>query len=129
MKIDHIAIWVNDIEMIRQFYLDYFDVSCGEKYVNSKKGFTSYFLSFKDGQTRIELMHRIDIKGEKTERGFMGGLAHIAISLGSEKAVDELTERLRVDNYTIASETRVSGDGYYESAILDPEGNYIEIVK
>lgn len=128
MKIEHLAIWVDDIETMRQFYLTYFDLKCGEQYVNVKNKYTSYFLQFEDGKTRIELMHRPDIADTSGKRGFTKGFAHVAISVGSKEAVDQLTERLRADHYTIASEPRTSGDGYYESAVLDPEGNYVEIM-
>jgi len=127
MKIDHLAIWVDDIEKMRQFYLTYFDTVSGEKYVNPNKNYTSYFLSFAEGGSRIELMHRPDITDVSGKRGFSKGMAHFAISAGSKQAVDELTERIRSDGYTVASETRTTGDGYYESAVLDPEGNYVEI--
>lgn len=128
MKLEHIAIWVDDLEKMRQFYMTYFDVSCGEKYVNSKKQYTSYFLSFGPDQCRIELMNRPDIDEKKGKRGFTKGLAHLSVSLGSKEAVNELTERLRKSDYSIASEPRTTGDGYYESAVLDPEGNYIELL-
>ncbi|HCO68251.1 MAG TPA: glyoxalase/bleomycin resistance/extradiol dioxygenase family protein [Dysgonomonas sp.] len=128
MKIEHLAIWTDDIEKMREFYLAYFDVTSGEKYVNPVKKYTSYFLTFGGGGSRIELMHRPDIDGMQTRRGFSKGFAHIAISVGGKEAVDRLTERLRADGYTIAGEPRTSGDGYYESGILDPEGNYVEIV-
>lgn len=127
MKIEHLAIWVDDLETMRQFYVKYFDLSNGEKYTNEKKGFTSYFLTFGDDKTRIELMNRNDIVDEPGKRGFMKGIAHFAIAVGSKDAVDRLTERLRADNYTIESEPRTTGDGYYESVVLDPEGNYVEI--
>ena len=128
MKIEHIAIWVDDLEKMHQFYLNYFDMTSGEKYVNSKKGFTSYFLTFGECKTRIELMNRVDITHNPAKRGLLKGIAHFAISVGSKEAVNNLTERLRTDNYVIESEPRTSGDGYYESVVLDPEGNYIEIL-
>ncbi|MFR3549246.1 MAG: VOC family protein [Coprobacter sp.] len=128
MKIDHIAIWTDDIETMRDFYLTYFDVTCGNKYVNPIKNFTSYFLSFRDGNARIELMTKPGIEETNGKRGFIKGLAHLSITIGSKKDVDSLTERLRTDSYTIAGEPRTSGDGYYESAVLDPEGNYIELL-
>lgn len=128
MKIEHIAIWVSDLEAMRAFYTHYFDLVSGEKYINDKKGFTSYFLTFGDGLSRIELMNRIDITTDYDNKGNILGLAHIAFSVGSKEAVNQLTERLRSDNYTIASEPRTSGDGYYESVVLDPEGNQIEII-
>lgn len=128
MKIDHIAFWVENIEQMREFYLKYFDVICGEKYINPIKNYTSYFLSFNEGNTRIELMSKPDISDNESERGFQKGLAHLCISVGGKEAVNALTERFRKDGYIIVGEARTSGDGYYESAILDPEGNYIEIL-
>lgn len=127
MKIDHLAIWVSDIDEMRLFYQTYFDVTCGEKYYNPQKLYTSYFISFNEGGCRIELMHRPNIDDVTGKRGFSKGMAHFSISVGSKEKVDSLTEQLRKDGYTIASEPRTTGDGYYESGILDPEGNYIEI--
>ena len=127
MKIEHVAVWVDDPEKMRLFYQAYFDASCGNRYSNSKKGFTSYFLTFGDDKTRIELMSSAGTGDGPARRGFMKGLAHLAISVGSREKVDSLTERLRSDNYTIESEPRTTGDGYYESVVLDPEGNRLEI--
>lgn len=127
MKIEHIAFWTDDLERMREFYQTYFGMQCGEKYENVLKGFQSYFLSFDNG-TRIELMHRLDISDTGTGKGLTNGLAHLAISVGSNEAVDQLTERLRSDGYIIYGEPRTTGDGYYESVILDPEGNFVEIV-
>ena len=128
MKIEHLAIWVDDIELLRQFYTKYFDVTCSDKYVNPKRNYTSYFLSFGESKSRIELMNIPDMP-EPVNRGQMKGLAHFAISVGSKNVVCALTEALRKDGYTIAGEPRTSGDGYYESVVLDPEGNYIEITE
>ncbi len=122
MKIEHIAIWVKDLEKTKQFYTQYFNMSCGEKYHNPKKNFSSYFLSFESG-ARIEIIHQPDVSEERAKIGF----AHLAISLGSKEKVMELTEKLRNDNYTIFDEPRRTGDGYFESVILDPEGNQIEL--
>ncbi len=127
MRIEHIALWADDIELLREFYIKYFGMSSNEKYVNPKRNFSSYFLSFENAQTRIEIMN-IPKMASPTSRGNMKGLAHLAISVGGKETVDALTERLRKDGYTILSEPRTSGDGYYESAIADPEGNYVEIV-
>lgn len=127
MKIEHLAIWADDIELLREFYTEYFNVSCNDKYVNPRRGFSSYFLSFGEDKTRIELMHIPDMAAPES-KGNLKGLAHFAISVGGKDAVDTLTEKLREDGYTIAGEPRTSGDGYYESVVLDPEGNYVEIV-
>lgn len=128
MKIEHIAIWTEDLELMRQFYTNYLNVNCSNKYVNSKKNYTSYFLSFGEDKTRIELMN-IPSMENPASRGNLKGLAHFAISVGKKENVDNLTEKLRNDGFTIASEPRTTGDGYYESGILDPEGNYIEITE
>lgn len=127
MRIDHIAIWCDDIEEMRKFYTTYFACTSGAAYHNTAKNYTSYFLSFDQTQCRIELMNRPDIADEPSKRGFTKGIAHFDIEVGDESAVDQLTERLRADGYTIASETRRTGDGYYEAGIVDPEGNYVEI--
>ncbi|NJO92081.1 MAG: glyoxalase/bleomycin resistance/extradiol dioxygenase family protein [Chloroflexia bacterium] len=129
MKIEHIALWANDLEQIRKFYTTYFNMSCGEKYVNETKGFSSYFLSFEGSETRLEIMNHPSVS-EHIGGNFMGcGLVHLAISVGNKTKVDELTEKLRQDGYIIASEPRTTGDGYYESAVLDPEGNQVEITE
>lgn len=128
MKIEHIAVWVDNIELLKEFYLTYFDVSCGDKYVNPIRKYTSYFLTFNNGGSRIELMTQPNITDNDNQRHLLKGLAHIAISVGGKEVVDALTERFRNDGYTIASEPRTTGDGYYESAVLDPEGNYIELL-
>ncbi len=127
MKIEHIAIWAEDIDLLCDFYTKYFDCVYSEKYENVKRNFTSRFLIFKNGETRIEVMNIPDIEKPKS-KGNLIGLAHIAISLGSKGAVDNLTEKLRSDGYAILSEPRITGDGYYESAFADPEGNYVELL-
>lgn len=126
MKIDHIAIWAEDIELLRKFYMKYFNMSCNDKYVNPKKNFNSYFLSFGDGGARIEIMN-IPGKDAPASRGDLKGLAHFAISVGSKENVDCMAKRFEEDGFTILSEPRTTGDGYYECAIADPEGNYVEI--
>lgn len=128
MRIEHIAIWADDIELLRAFYTNYFDLECGTKYTNPSKNFSSYFLSFGGSKTRIELMHIPDMQSPAS-RGNLKGLAHFAIAVGNKETVNILTERLRSDGYTILSEPRTTGDGCYESAIADPEGNYVEITE
>ena len=127
MKIEHLGLWVQDLELMRSFYLKYFDTSSGEKYINPKTKFEAYFIFFGEGKTRLELMTRPDIMSDKSKRGFNMGIAHFAISVGSKDKVNELTERLRNDNFTIFGEPRTTGDGYYETVVLDPEGNLLEI--
>jgi lactoylglutathione lyase len=127
MQIEHLAVWVQDLEAMKDFYMNYFDVVPGEKYRNKTTQLVSYFIYFGQGKTRLELMTRPDIELSEGARGFGMGLAHFAISVGGKDKVNALTERLRKDNYTIFSEPRTTGDGYYESVVLDPEGNYVEI--
>ncbi|HET7001268.1 MAG TPA: VOC family protein [Puia sp.] len=127
MKIEHLGLWVQDLELMRSFYLKYFDAGSGEKYVNPKTQFQAYFIFFGKGKTRLELMMRPDIQSDSNRRGFNMGIAHFAISLGGRDKVNALTERLRNDNFIIFSEPRTTGDGYYEAVVLDPEGNYLEI--
>lgn len=127
MKIHHIALWVNDLEMMRRFYANYFGICSNEKYNNLKTGFESYFLNFPDEGCKIELMTTKDAQAGLKENDHIVGLAHFAISVGSSSAVDQLTHRLREDGYTVVSDPRWTGDGFYESVILDPEGNRIEL--
>lgn len=125
MKISHVAMWVKDIENIKDFYVKYFNCKCNDKYINHKKCFESYFLSFEDN-SKLEIMNIKDIKESNKENNFYG-FAHIAISVGSKDKVDNLTKILENDGYRVASNPRTTGDGYYENVILDPENNKIEI--
>lgn len=124
MKITHIAIWVKNLEEEKAFYEKYFGALAGEKYTNPKKKFQSYFLKFDDG-CQLELMTIPDLSEKKD--GHYLGLAHLAISVGSKENVDETTEILRKNQFNIVGEPRWTGDGYYESVVLDPEGNRVEI--
>lgn len=127
MKIEHIAIWCKDLEASKEFYTKYFHVTAGEKYVNPIKKFESYFLSFQEG-ARLELMYMPGIPEttNNIDRQFTG-LIHFAVSVGNKQNVDLITEQLRKDGHAVVGEPRTTGDGYYESVILDPEGNRIEI--
>ncbi|WP_187986586.1 VOC family protein [Listeria marthii] len=124
MKIEHVALWTTNLEKMKQFYSTYFGAIANDLYENKTKGFTSYFLSFASG-ARLEIMSRTDVTNQLSGENL--GWAHIAISTGTKEAVDELTEKLRQDGFEIAGEPRMTGDGYYESVVLDPEGNRIEI--
>jgi lactoylglutathione lyase len=127
LKIEHIAIWTNDLERLKSFYEKYFHILVGEKYVNPKKGFESYFLSFDSG-CRLEIMTMPGInQRDKDVLKQFQGLTHYAISVGSKEKVDSLTEVLRTDGFQIVGEPRTTGDGYYESVVLDPDGNRVEI--
>lgn len=124
MRINHVALWVCDLEKMKLFYEKYFHAKAGKKYHNPKKNFHSYFLEFTD-DCRLELMYRPDI--EDIHKKEITGFTHLALSIGSKEKVDALTEMLRKDGYAIVGEPRTTGDGYYESVILDPENNRIEI--
>jgi lactoylglutathione lyase len=125
MRIEHVALWVKDLEAMRRFYEHYFGARSGDKYHNPEKQFTSYFLSFHSG-CRLELMHRPDVS-ERMNHATHTGLTHFAMSVDTEEQVRLLTEQLRRDGYVVLSEPRTTGDGYYESVIGDPEGNRVEI--
>jgi len=127
MKIEHLAIWVDDLELMKSFYLAYFDTTSGGKYTNEKNQYTAYFIYFGEGKTRLELMNKPGIAPVIGQRGFAKGIAHFTISVGKKEKVNTLTERLRKEGYKIYSEPRTTGDGYYESIVLDPEGNLLEI--
>lgn len=127
MQIEHIAMYVNDLEKARDFFVRYFGASSNEGYHNKTTDFRSYFLSFEDG-ARLEIMNRPHM--EDTEKSpARTGYIHIAFRLGSKVAVDELTARLKVDGYTVVSGPRTTGDGYYESCIVGIEGNLIELTE
>lgn len=127
MKIEHVAMWVKDLEQMKSFYQTYFNAVSNDKYLNTTKGFSSYFLSFDSG-ARLEIMAMSVIPDSKNDvyEQFIG-LIHLAMSVGSEQQVDTLTSRLANDGYNVIDGPRRTGDGYYESVVLDPEGNRLEI--
>ena len=127
MKIEHLAIWCRDIEALKDFYTHYFSARAGDRYVNPKKNFQSYFLSYDEG-CRLELMQKPEIPDSKNDvHNQFKGLVHFAITVGSNDGLDALTNLLRNDGYDVVGEPRTTGDGYYESVVLDPEGNRVEI--
>ena len=128
MKIEHIAIWVKDIDKVCEFYRKYFGGNIQPLYHNPIKQFTSRFVTFEDG-ARLEVMNNPNV-GTLTESMFHVehlGIAHISFSVGSKEKVDFLTKEMSADGVTIVGEPRTTGDGYYESVVLDPESNRIEI--
>ena len=127
MQIEHIALWTEDLERLVSFYEAYFGASVGEKYVNLAKGFESRFLSFDSG-ARLELMRTTALSPLKHTPGAERmGLTHLAFAMGAAESVEALTGRLRRDGYRVLAEPRRTGDGYYESVVLDPDGNRIEL--
>ncbi|MDA2595802.1 MULTISPECIES: VOC family protein [Bacillus cereus group] len=124
MKIEHVAIWVNDLVGMRDFYKQYFNGEENSLYHNTKKQFKSYFITF-EGGARLELMKRVGREDALQTETI--GYAHIAFSVGSKEKVNELTNTLREAGYPVLNGPRTTGDGYYESVVSDPEGNQIEI--
>ena len=125
MKIEHIAMYVNDLEGARDFFVKYFGAVSNEGYHNKTTDFRSYFLTFSDG-ARLEIMHKpgmTDPEKHPARTGFI----HLAFSVGSKETVDALTARLKDDGYAVTSGPRTTGDGYYESCIAGFEDNLIEI--
>ena len=125
MKIDHIAMYVTDPDAARDFFVRYFDGKSNDGYYNEKTGFRSYFISFDDG-ARLEIMNKPEMADEEKPLN-RTGFIHVAFSVGSRDRVDELTQQLKADGFSIESGLRTTGDGYYESCIVAVEENQIEI--
>ena len=125
MKIEHIAMYVTDLERTHEFFEKYFAATSNRGYHNETTDFRSYFLSFDDG-TRLEIMHKPAMENADKSLARTGYI-HIAFSVGSRERVDELTARIKKDGYEVISGPRTTGDGYYESCIVGVEGNQIEI--
>ena len=125
MTVEHIAMYVNDLEKAKDFFLCFLGGTSNDGYHNPKTGFRSYFISF-DGGARLELMSRPDMRDDE-KSPYRTGYAHVAFSLGSREQVDELTERIKAAGYEVMSGPRTTGDGYYESCIIAIEGNLIEL--
>ena len=125
MKIDHIALYVKDLEVSKAFYETFFGAKSNELYHNPKTDLHTYFLSFDSG-ARLEIMWRPNLSG-RLDKIMNEGLIHFAFSVGSKEAVDALTQKIVNEGYVCFSLPRTTGDGYYESVILDPDGNMVEI--
>jgi len=127
VRIEHVALWVDDLEAMSTFYAAHFGARIGTRYENPAKGFASRFLAFDDG-ARIELMSTTTLAPQRAAPGAQRmGLTHLALALGSPQAVDDCTARLRAAGVPVLDGPRRTGDGYYEAVVLDPEGNRIEI--
>ena len=125
MKIDHIALYVKDLEVSKSFYETYFGAKSNELYHNPKTGLHTYFLTFESG-VRLEIMWRPNLS-ERLDKVMNEGFIHFAFSVGSKEAVDVLTQKIIDEGYICFNAPRTTGDGYYESVILDPDGNMVEI--
>ena len=126
MNIEHVAIYVNNLEVEKTFFVKYFNAKASEKYTNFRNDFTSYFLTFDNG-SRFEIMHRTGMFDPKKEK-YRSGYHHIALNVGGKNDVDAITRTIEDDGMVIIAEPRTTGDGYYASIVTDPEGNEIEIL-
>jgi len=127
MHIEHIAVWKGDIERLRAFYERYFGAVSGARYVNPAKGFQSCFLAFTSG-ARLQIMQMPGIPRPRNDvRTPCTGYIHLALATGSHEGVDTLTAQLRAEGHPVLDGPRATGDGYYESTVLDPDGNRIEV--
>jgi lactoylglutathione lyase len=126
-RLHHVALWTDDIERLASFYATYFGAKIGESYLNASKGFESRFVTFESG-ARLEIMRTTSMRPVSQAPGAQRmGLTHLALSLGSVELVDQLTNKLRDEGYAVIDGPRRTGDGYYESVVLDPDGNLVEI--
>jgi lactoylglutathione lyase len=123
-RLEHVALWARDIDVVAAFYERYFGARVGARYENPRKGFQSRFLEFGSG-ARLEVMARVDVNTRHAGEAL--GFAHVAISLGDEAAVDALAARFRTEGVALLDGPRRTGDGYYECVVLDPEGNRVEV--
>jgi lactoylglutathione lyase len=126
-RIAHVALWTRDVERLRDFYVRHFGARAGAPYRNPGKGFDSCFLEF-EGGARLEIMRTAQLELADAPPGAQRrGLTHVALGVGSEARVDSLTSELRAAGFSVVDGPRRTGDGYYESVVLDPDGNRIEI--
>lgn len=129
MRLEHVAIWTKNIDAMKDFYVAYFNASAGDKYVSVKdfgQHFESYFLSF-DNDCRLELMYLARIpEGDAAGGNETLGLTHFSFALETRADVDALAARLEADGFTLAGKPHMTGDGFYEACVLDPEGNRVE---
>ena len=127
MKIEHIAIWTSQLEVMRDFYTKYFKGTAGERYENPKKKFASYFISY-DDECRLEIMQMSGVPESKDDvMTQFTGYIHMAFETESTQELDALTDTFKSDGFEIIDGPRTTGDGYYESVVLDPDGNRVEL--
>lgn len=123
IRIEHIAMYVNDLESTKDFFVKFFKASSNNKYHNPKTGLQTYFLTFEDN-AGLEIMTRPDVVSSEKPLMYTVHI-HLAFSVGNKEKVDELKKA----GYEILSGPRTTGDGYYERCVLGPEGNQIEITE
>ena len=125
-KIDHIALYCVDLEAMREFWVKHFSCAPNDLYHNPRTGLKTYILSFPDGGARLEIMQRPEVT-ESLSEIYRAGFIHMSVAVGSKEAVDGKTKELQAAGYECISGPRTTGDGYYESCIVGPEGILIEI--
>ena len=125
MKIEHIAMYMNDLEAAKEFFVKYLNGTANNGYHNKNTDFRSYFISFDDG-ARLEIMKKPEMADDEKSLA-RTGFIHVAFSVDNKKSVDSLTARMKADGYEVISGPRTTGDGYYESCVIGIEGNQIEI--
>lgn len=126
MKICHVALYTRDLESIKNFYIKYFNGKSNEIYQDKATGFSSYFITFESGAA-LEIMSMSNGLKDVSKDELNAGYSHMAFSVGDREAVDCLTKKLKSDGFEVVSGPRVTGDGYYESCVLDPDKNRVEI--
>lgn len=127
VKIEHVTMYVNNLETAKNFFVKYLGGRFNDGYHNKTTDFRSYFISFDDG-ARLELMNKPELDDQDKSLNRTGYI-HVAFSVGSKEKVDEMTALLKKEGYVVASDPRITGDGYYESCIIAFEGNQIEITE
>ena len=128
MTLEHVAIWTDDLECLKAYYIKYFQAVSNNKYTNPGKGFESYFLSFESG-ARLEIMSMpgIPANTNDTIKAQHRGIIHLAFGVDRMEEVDAKAKELRQDGFSILSGPRKTGDGYYEFETLDPDNNRLEV--
>jgi lactoylglutathione lyase len=128
ITLEHVAIWTNDLERLKAYYMKYFNAKPNDKYVNTAKNFESYFLSFGSG-ARLELMKMTNIPGNANDtiKKQHLGIIHLAFGVSAMADVDAKAKQLQEDGHAILSGPRKTGDGYYEFETLDPDNNRLEV--
>ena len=128
MTLEHVAIWTDQLEVLKDFYVNYFGGVSNQKYTNSSKQFHSYFLTFNSG-ARLELMSMPGIPENANDRAIKQhkGIIHLAFGVNTVTEVDQKAVELKAAGFTILSGPRKTGDGYYEFETLDPDNNRLEV--
>lgn len=128
MTLEHVAIWTDNLESLKDYYCLHFQGESNSLYHNQKTGFKSYFISFSGG-ARLEIMQMDAIPANLNDRKSKQhlGLIHLAFGADSKEAVDAKANELKAAGFEILRGPRTTGDGYYEFETLDPDGNRIEV--